>query len=144
MRRITFGRKQRGQAMIESVLTLMIIVMLMIGALDLAQVFFIHQSLAERTRLTARYASLNYNAPDGVRNYFLYGRPDPPDAYQATFLSVQPSMVSVTRLDADTNSDRMEVKVHDYPYRFVTPYISGAYTGKPIIATAMSETRSGW
>lgn len=154
MRRITYPirstakhkdkRKRRGQALVESALVLMVVLMMLAGTFDLAQVFFVHQSLAERARKTARYASMNYEAPQEAENYFLYGTPNAPGIYASTFLSVEPSMVDVTRLNSDTNSDRMEVKVHDYPYSFVTPFLSGAYTGKSILATAPTESRNGW
>ena len=138
------SRKRKGQALVESALMLAMIISLLVSAFDFGQIFFIHQSLVERARITARYASMNYENADGAKNYFLYGTPQQPGAYTSRFLSVSPEMLSVTRFDADSNRDRMEVKVHDYPYQFFTPFLASAYTGKAITATAPTEARNGW
>ena len=144
IKRIARARKRKGQAMLESAMVLTAAIMLLVGTFDLGQIFFLHNSLVERTRLTARYAASNYGDTTAVTNYFLYGSPTQTPGITSTFMQVAPSMVSVTRYDANTNNDRMEVKVHDYPYQFITPYLSGIYTGKPIVATAPTETRDGW
>jgi len=143
MRR-TSNRRRKGQALVESALTLTVIMMMLVGAFDLGQVFFVHQSLVERARFTARYASTNYSDTTAVTNYFLYGAPQAQPGITTGFLNVTSSMVAVTRYDANTNNDRMEVKVHDYPYTFIMPYLAGVYTGKPIVATAPTESRDGW
>ena len=146
LKHIGRNRKRKGQAMVESTFVLLAAIMMLVGTFDLAQIFFVHQSLVERTRLTSRYAASNYSDPNTATNYFLYGTPTAPQPgiTVSTFLGVQPSMVSVVRHDANTNDDRMQVTVHDYPYQFVMPYLAGVYTGKPIMATAPTETRDGW
>jgi uncharacterized membrane protein len=144
LKNIGRNRKRKGQAMVESTFVLLAAIMMLVGTFDLAQIFFVHQSLVERTRLTSRYAASNYSDPNTATNYFLYGTATQPGISTATFLGVQPSMVSVVRYDANTNNDRMQVSVRDYNYQFIMPYMAGIYTGKPIVATAPTETRDGW
>src|SRR5258708_3326662 len=74
-------RKQRGQATVESALVLLVFLPLLIGILDVGQVFYFHQPLGDGVRAAARYGAAHaytdgsetvnvaiYNDPAGATN----------------------------------------------------------------------------
>lgn len=133
-------RRQKGQAMVESALVLLVVLAMIIGVLDFGQVVFIHQALTERVRSAARWGGINYTDPTGTRNMVLYGQPTVP-ADTNGYLGLTAAMVSVTRpaADQDTNEDRIVVQIVNYPFRFFSPWIARQYTARTITATAPVE-----
>ena len=141
------NRRQKGQAMVESALVLLVVLAMLIGVLDFGQVVFIHQALSERVRNAARWGAINYNDPVGAKNMVLYGQstvPTDPSREGGTasnpYLGLSPSMITVTRQDNDTNEDRVVVKIVNYPFRFFSPWIAGQYNARTITATAPVES----
>lgn len=138
-------RKERGQALLESALTTLVFLILMIGIIDVGQVLFVHQSIVERVRAAARYGAVRTFDADAVRNMVLYDQATAPDmgfGFGLTpdgFLGMTSDMVSVVREDATYNEDRIIVTVEGYPFTFFTPFIAGVYQGKPITASLPYE-----
>jgi Flp pilus assembly protein TadG len=74
---ITRSRKrQRGQAIVESALTMLIFLPVLIGILDFGQFLYFHQSLTERARAGARYGAV-HTLGDGSEavNVAIYNNP---------------------------------------------------------------------
>ena len=138
-------RRQKGQALVEAALVLLVAMATVIGALDFGQVMFIRQSLVDRVRAGARYAALHSDDLDAARNTVVYGSTTAPSSEgdgaspPAGFLGLTPSMVSVTRVDPNTPNDRVVVAIAGYPLRFSSPFIAGLYKSKPITASAPSQ-----
>ena len=135
MRRL--NNNQRGSTMLESALTLLAIVMILIGMLDVGQLLFIHQTLTERVRKATSYAARGYD-PDAIRNIVLYGVAMPADGQHPAF-ELTSSMVIVERQDAGTAADRVMVRISGYPLRFYTPGIQTLATALPITMVAPYE-----
>ena len=109
-----------------------------------------HHSLTERVRNATRYGVVRPYDPDAIRNMVLYNQPtavteenegfdgDDPEPAPG-FMGLTPSMVTVSRQDATFNEDRIIVIIDNYPFRFFTPFISGVYQARPIVASLPYE-----
>jgi len=130
-------RRERGSAMVETTLTLLIFITMLVGIGDLAQVLVIHQSLVERVRTALRYGVITYD-PTAIQNMVLYGAATPPDGATPVF-NLTSSMVQVSRFDDKTSEDRVVITLSNYPVEFFSPFIAGRVTGRPIVAVQSME-----
>jgi Flp pilus assembly protein TadG len=129
-------KRERGSALVESALVLLVFVVVLVGVMDFGQFLFVHQTLVETCRKAARYGVVNPYNEEQIRNIVLYDAPQAPANGQARF-GLEASMVNVTRLDAGTNEDRVQVAITNYPFEFFTPFIARSVRGLPI-TTVMS------
>jgi hypothetical protein len=126
---------QRGQAAVEAALMALVLIVTLIGIFDMGQIFFIHQTLVERVRNAGRYSAVHNYDPARFINMVLYNQATvPPDRTSGIF-GLTPSMVDVVRRDAGTSEDRIVLTLRDYPFRFFTPIIGRAFTGRPIVVS---------
>ena len=135
-------KAQRGNAVIEVSLILMLMLMIMFGCIDFGFVLFEYQTLAHQARSAARYGAINPSDVAAIRNVVLYGSPALPDGKSEGdpgFFGVTSSMVSVARFDATKPEDRIVVGVSGYQIVLVGPYIAGTFTGKPITVSLPVE-----
>ena len=118
------ARRQRGQALVESVLTLMSFLVIFIGMVEIGEILYIHQTLVERTRSAVRWGAVNAwdntNSPTEITNMVLYGTPT--QATNATpIFGLSASNVSVSRPQPDYSAaDRIVVSVSGYSLTFLT------------------------
>jgi len=118
------SRRQRGQALVESVLTLTAFLAIFMGMIEVGEILYIHQTLVERTRSAVRWGAVNVwdstNSPTAISNVVLYGTPTPADNATPIF-GLSSSNVSVTRPQPDYSSaDRVVVSVSGYTLTFFT------------------------
>jgi hypothetical protein len=132
-------RNQRGQSAIEGALVVVVLIGIILAAIDIGQVIFLHQTLAERARGAARYAALHPNDPDGARNMVLYGRATEPGGARSGFGGLTPRMVDVKRVNSETSEDAVVVTVSNYPLRFFSFWLAGAMHARPIVASSPVE-----
>src|SRR5574342_193436 len=102
--------RQRGQAFVEAALVSLVLVATLVAVFDMAQVFFIHQTLTERVRNAARYGVSRAFDAAAVRNMVLYNQPSVPEAGSPVF-GLTADMVSVTRTGAGSTDDRLIVQI---------------------------------
>lgn len=122
--RRTRSHRQRGQALVESVLTLVAFVAIFLGMIEVGEILFIHQTLAERTRSAVRWGAVNAwdstNSPTEIANVVLYGTPAPADNATPIF-GLSSSNVTVSRPQPDYSAaDRIVVTVSGYSLTFLT------------------------
>jgi Flp pilus assembly protein TadG len=117
---------------VELSLIFMFLVCLLVGTLDFGQFLFIHQMLTERARSAVRYGVTTTPLDTtGVRNMVLYGQTT---GSGAGVFGLTSEMVQVTVANANTDDYRLTVKVTNFPYTVLSPYISGTYHGPDIVA----------
>jgi hypothetical protein len=119
---------RRGQAMLEGVLVLLTLLLVVIGILDLGQVFFLHQTMTERARAGARWAAVNEFDPErteSIRNVVVYDNPDATG--RAGLFGLRPEMVTVTSLPNTKDVRYIEVQI-DYPMYLHTPFLGKAFS----------------
>jgi Flp pilus assembly protein TadG len=127
-------RRQKGQSLIESALLSIIFFSLLIGAFDFGQFLFIHQALVERARSAARWGMIDGATNlDSIRNMVLYNQSSTPSSGTTGYFNLTSSMVTVTSTDANTDDWLLTIKIDNYPYSILSPYISGTYYGPGIV-----------
>ena len=131
-------RGERGHAVMEGGLILLLFLGFLIGTLDFAQVLFFHQTLVERARAAARYAAVNPTDTTGVKNVAVYNTAAPGGTPTALVPGLLTSMVNVSSSGAGTPEARVKVTITGYPYYFFSPMISGSRTAS-VSATMLSE-----
>lgn len=116
----------------ELSLIFMVLVCLIVGSLDFGQFLFIHQMLTERARSALRYGvTTSPIDTTGVQNMVLYGQTT---GSGNGIFGLTPAMVQVTASDANTDDYRLTVKVTNFPYSVLSPYIAGTFYGPDIVA----------
>lgn len=132
-------RRQRGQALVESVLTLTAFLAIFMGMIEVGEILYIHQTLVERTREAVRWGAVNTwdntNSPTQITNMVLYGTSSPANNATPIF-GLTASNVSVTRPQPDYSSaDRVVVSVSGYTLTFFTNAIvqlsGGSHSANP-------------
>ena len=131
-------RGRSGSALVEGALVLTVLVFVLLGIVDVGQVLVAHQALVERVRAGARYAVVHQYNPTAIRNVVLYNTPDPA-AGSAAMLGLTEEMVQVNLVSADTPEARVEIRIVDYPFRFLTPMLRGLYRTNRIRITLPAE-----
>ncbi len=123
---------ERGQAMIESALVMVVFFLLIMGIFDFGQFFYFNQSLTDRLRAGARYGSIHNCGPDpsicvGAVNKAIYNDPVggvPPLLAHLNDTGSAPGWVSAsvgthtvgTKLAVMTdNTEFITLTVHNYP-----------------------------
>jgi Flp pilus assembly protein TadG len=125
--------RQRGSVFVELSLVFMVLACLLIGTLDFGQFLFIHQMLTERARSAVRYGvTTSPIDTTGVQNMVLYGQTTAGSG--AGIFGLTSDMVLVNVYNANTDDYRLTVKVTNFPYTVLSPYISGTYNGPDIVA----------
>ena len=116
--------------MLELSFIFLVFLGLLIGAFDFGQFLFIHQALVERARYAARWGLTSSTATTtDITNMVVYGQTT---AGSNGYFGLTPSMVTVTFSDANTWNWRITILVSNYPYKMLSPYIAGTYTGPNI------------
>jgi hypothetical protein len=117
-------RHRRGSALVEGALVLTIVIFTLIGILDVGQVLITHQALVERVRAGARWAVVHTYDANRIRNVVLYNNPD---GGSASMLGLTAEMVQVSLRNNGTPEAHIEIRIVNYPFRFLTPLIKGLY-----------------
>lgn len=115
---------QTGQALVESVLTLMAFLIILLGMIEIGQILFVHQFISERIRSAVRWGSVNAwddtNSPTLISNMVLYGTTTPAPSAQPIF-NLTSQNVAVTRPQPDYSAaDCIVVKVSGYALTFIS------------------------
>ena len=134
--------------MLESALVLLIFLVVLIGVVDMGQFLYFHQSLTERARVAARYGAVHaYSSPGlDIQNVAIYNDPGGAGAGASAVLPYLNTAagtngyVSATLVGAaGTDDARIIVTINNYPYNFLSPYMSKATWLRTIIAAEPYE-----
>ena len=150
-------RRQRGQALVESVLTLTAFLAIFMGMIEVGEILYVHQTLVERTRSAVRWGAVNAwdatNSPTEITNMVLYGTATPADNSTGIF-GLTAGNVNVSRPEPDYSAgDRIVVTVSGYTLTFFTNAIvrlsnghqngHGEFTGLTIQESQPYEVSNG-
>jgi hypothetical protein len=117
--------------MVELTLIFLVFFCLLMGAFDFGQFLFIHQALVERARSAARWGMATYPSPTNteILNMMVYGQST---AGSNGYFGLTSGMVTVTTSNLNSWNARISILVSNYPYKMLSPYIAGSYTGPNI------------
>jgi|SRR6185312_7240137 len=123
-------RGTRGSTIVELSFIFLVFLCLLMGAFDFGQFLFIHQALVERARFAARWGMTTTSATTTqIQNMMVYGQSS---AGSNGYFGLTPSMVTVTSSNPNTYNWRISILVSNYPYKMLSPYLAGTYTGPNI------------
>ncbi|MBI1898431.1 MAG: pilus assembly protein [Acidobacteria bacterium] len=129
--------------MLESALVLLTLVLLILGTLDLGQVFMHIHYTNERARAAARWAVVHDFDPRDttpIKKYAVYNDARARSTDQPGLFGLRISDVTVTTVGSPGGPDyAIEVSISK-PLQFFSPYLAGAYTPRPARATSPVES----
>lgn len=138
MRQMNANSRERGQAIFESAVSLIAVVVLLIGVIDSAQFLYTQHALQERVRAAVRWGAVRQFNEEAIRNMVLYQQPQA-GADKPGF-GLAPANVEVRRLGQGTPSERLSVAIVDFRYTLVTPGLAGVITApRPVSETLPIE-----
>ena len=120
----------RGQTLLEGVLVLLTLLLVIIGTIDLGQVFFLNQVMTDRARAGARWAAVNELNPERletIRNVVVYDNADP--SGRPGLFGLRPDMVTITPLPNADDIRYIEVQI-DFPMNLHTPFLAKSFSGR--------------
>jgi hypothetical protein len=130
-------RAKRGSTLVESAIVMLLFMVLFIGILDMGQVLFFHHFLNDRARAGVRYAIVHPYDPTAIKNVVAYNA-TAGDGSPGLF-GLTPSMVDVTRYDAGTANDRIQVSISSFTMHFLSPWLMRSFTPGPFRAVMPLE-----
>jgi len=134
-------KNQKGANIVESALTLLVILGMLLFVMDMGRILLIQQFITERARATVRSAVVNNWNVAAAQNYLVYNSTTAPNGGGAGFLGLQTSNVTYQSVGtAGTSNYLLQVKVSGIPATTWIPFISGTYTLPPITATMPAQS----
>jgi hypothetical protein len=118
--------------MVECSLIMTATMALLIGAVDFGQVLYFHQGLASRLQAGAHWAAVHSYDATKIANVVVYGSETAGQNTQSLMSGLTTAMISSSVSNANTTSAMVEVRIQNFPYRFFSPWIAGAYTARPL------------
>src|SRR5260370_22544600 len=82
---MTRRKKQKGQALIESCLVMIPLLLMIVGIVDFGQFLFFHEAMTDRARAGARYAAVSPYDATAITNMVLYNSPAVPTGATAFY-----------------------------------------------------------
>jgi Flp pilus assembly protein TadG len=130
---------RRGQAIVETCLVLLTLILMIVGVMDFGQFLFLHEALVDRARTGARYAAVNPYDATAIQNIVVYNNATAPDGATTGLFGLKPSYVTVTPTPSTGTPTYVQVKISGYPMHFISPFLTKSYTHRPILATRQTE-----
>ena len=109
-----------GQSLLESALILTAFMGLLLGMIDIGQLLFVRQTLADRARMAARWGALNSYDPAAIRRLVLFGTADQAQG-QSAFFALKPDAVEVSNPGCPGPACRIRVAIPEHGIQSVEP-----------------------
>jgi Flp pilus assembly protein TadG len=134
-------RKQRGAAIVEGALVMLVTFTMTLFIIDMGRFLLIQEFITDRARVTVRQAAVNNWTATQVQNFFVYNSPNAASSTAPGRLGLLPSQVSYTTLGSTGAADyRLQVRVSRVPAFLFVPYLHGRFSLPTVIATAPAES----
>jgi hypothetical protein len=133
--------KQRGSAMVEGALALLLTFSMLLFIIEMGRFLLIQEYIAERARLTARKASVNSWTSTQVQNFLVYGVADTATRTTPGTMGLLPSQVTYATLGTvGTPNYRLQVKVAGVSAVMIIPGMAGNRTLPTVVATVPAQS----
>ena len=130
-------KQQKGQALIETSLVIITLLLTILGIMDFGQFLFFHQALTDRARVGARYAITNTYDATAIKNVVRFNTPTDPGT--PGMFGLLDSHVTVTPTVSAGVTTRIEVMISNFPIQFLSPGLTHTYTHLPIRVVRQAE-----
>jgi Flp pilus assembly protein TadG len=145
------GNRERGQAMVEVALLLVVLLAALIGIMDWSWTMFTHESLVSRASMAARWGAVHSYSSSAVQDMVLYGVTPCAGCTAAFGLSasnVNVSLVPINYTAPDDNgvnitTCQIVVTISGYTVNHFTPVLTSSISGRPITASYVYENPDG-
>jgi hypothetical protein len=146
------AQRQRGSSLVEGTLVLLSLMGMILFVMDLGRVLFTMQYSSERARAGARYATVHTYDPDAIINYIVYNDPNMQWVSQSDgdqgmstappvgLMGLTRDKVSVSRLNAGTIKERIQIKISGLSMTLYTPPLTGTFNVPPATVTIPVES----
>jgi Flp pilus assembly protein TadG len=141
---------ERGQAMVELALLLVVLLAGLIGIIDWSWTMFTHESLVSRASMAARWGAVNPYNSSAVQDMVLYGVTPCSGctaAFGLTGSNVSVSLVPTTYTPEDNGANittcQIVVTISGYTVSHFTPVFNSNFTGRAITASYVYENPNG-
>jgi hypothetical protein len=114
------GQSSLGQSLVESALILTAFMGLLLGMIDIGQLLFVRQTLADRARMAARWGALNSYDPAAIRRLVLFGTAEQAPG-QSAFFGLKPDAVDVSNPGCPGPACRILVAIPQHGIQSVEP-----------------------
>jgi hypothetical protein len=129
--------------MLEGVMILGTTILLILGTIDICQVFMQMQYMNERARAASRWAAAKWDPTTStapVKNYAVFFSPTAPSGRSTGVMGLAPGDVNVSVAGTPgTMSHRVTVSITK-PLSLVSPYIARRFTPRAAVATSAMES----
>ncbi len=157
MRNRVRRKKQRGAAMMETVLLLPLFLIFWFGIVDWGMTYYAHQTIVHNANLAARWAIVNGWDPDTIKNVVAYGKTtgsgpgmfgiDPATNVKVDLCWFEGSPPVEACYDSSAGktgaeydpSRRIQITVAGYTWRHFTPFFAGPYVGRTVVVSLPTE-----
>jgi hypothetical protein len=130
-------RLERGSALIETSLVLLVFSVTLLEILDMGQFMFFQAMLMDRARAGARYAQVNTFNSTSITNVVVYNNASG-GAGRGLF-GLTTAMVSVNRYDAGLQTDRIEIVITNFPLAFRGPMLLADFSSRSFRVVVPSQ-----
>jgi hypothetical protein len=120
---------RRGQALIDSAIAIVVLLMVILAVVDVAQVVYTQQALSDRVRLAARKAAMESLNDDAIIREVV-GR---------GWNQLRPEHVRIRRIAAKDGAQSVRVSIVGYRYTLVSAFGGGSIRGREIFHTEPVE-----
>jgi len=136
-------KDERGATLVEFAIGATVFVMSLFAVLEFGRALWVHNALTDAARRGARYAVLHsINSDSGVANVVVYG--DPGGGTKPIVPDLTTANVEVTySADFVVNQGTATVKITDYQFNFVLPFLPKSIT-MPAYSTTLTAESAGF
>ncbi len=125
------GQASKGQSLVESALILTAFMALLLGMAGVGESLFVRQTLADRTRMAARWGALASYDPGAIRRVVLFGTAEPAQG-QSSFFGLTDAAVEVSDPGCPGPACRLTVAIPEHGIRTVEPMDSSTELHVPL------------
>ena len=137
------SKNERGATLVEFAIGATVFVMSLFAVLEFGRALWVHNALTDAARRGARYAVLHsINSDTNVANVVVYG--DPTGGTKPIVPDLNTGNVEVTySSDFVVNQGTATVKITNYQFQFVLPFLPTAIT-MPSYSTTLTAESAGF
>ena len=137
------SKNERGATLVEFAIGATVFVMSLFAVLEFGRALWVHNALTDAARRGARYAVLHsINSDSSVANVVVYG--DPTGGTKPIVPDLDTGNVEVTySSDFVVNQGTATVKITNYQFQFVLPFLPSSIT-MPSYSTTLTAESAGF
>ncbi|MGI8996385.1 MAG: TadE/TadG family type IV pilus assembly protein [Pyrinomonadaceae bacterium] len=144
MRRTKTTTGESGIALLEFAIGALIFFTMMFGVIEFSRLLWTHNTLVDATRRGARFAVMNSQDADAVKEMVVYGMTNPPKPVAFNLTTDDVEVDYSTTPNFGVKQGTVSVKITGYQFNFVVPLLLGAPLPLPEYHTTLTGESAGY